>query len=74
MRTFALVLLAFAIPLALAESGAAQDTALRDAAISHNIEGVKAALEKGAHVNGTAPSTVGPITPFEGGDDGHVAP
>ena len=70
MRTLALVLLAFAIPFSLAESaatavagGSAQDTALRDAAISHNIEAVKAALEKGAHVD--APSSTGrPITPL----------
>jgi ankyrin repeat protein len=44
--------------------GSAQDTALREAAIFRNIEGVKAALKKGADVN--APSNTGrPITPLE---------
>jgi ankyrin repeat protein len=74
MRTLALVLLAFAIPLALAENratpvaamlpgGSAQDTALREAAISHNIEAVKAALEKAAHVSAPS-STARPVTPL----------
>jgi ankyrin repeat protein len=81
MRTFALVLLAFAIPLALAENratavaailpgGSAQDAALRDGAISHNIETVKAALEKGAHVNAPS-STRRPITPLGAAAMGH---
>jgi hypothetical protein len=79
MRTLALVLLAFAIPLALAESGvtaatlpggSAPDTALREAAISHNIEAVKAALEKDAHVN-APPSTRRPITPLGATAMGH---
>jgi ankyrin repeat protein len=48
---------------AVLEGGSAQDTALREAALFHNIEAVKAALKKDAHVN--APSSTGrPITPL----------
>jgi len=48
---------------AILEGGSAQDTALREAALFRNIEAVKAALKKDAHVN--APSSTGrPITPL----------
>jgi ankyrin repeat protein len=48
---------------AILPGGSAQDTALREAAISHNIEAVKAALEKGAQVNAPS-STRRRITPL----------
>ena len=48
---------------AILPGGSAQDTALREAAVLHNIEGVKTALKKGADAN--APSSTGrPITPI----------
>lgn len=75
MKTWTDIFCAFAVVAALAgpeaasttaamlPGGSAADTALRDAAISHNIEDVKVALKKGANVN--APSSTGrPITPL----------
>jgi ankyrin repeat protein len=74
MKTCTALLLGLAIGIAFAgrsvqttaamlPGGSAQDTALREAAIFRNIEGVKAALKKGANVN--APSNTGrSITPL----------
>jgi|SRR5437588_5067482 hypothetical protein len=73
MKTCAALLLAFEIGIAVAggtvrttaallPGGSAEDTALREAAVFHNVEGVKAALKKGANVN--APSTKRHTTPL----------
>ncbi len=74
MKTCTALLLALAIGIAIAgrsvqttaailPGGSAQDTALREAAIFRSIEGVRAALKKGANAN--APSTGRrPITPL----------
>src|SRR5579863_9987334 len=74
MKTWTAILLAFATATALAggivgttaailPGGSAEDTALREAVIFRNIEGIKAALKKGANAN--APSSTGRrITPL----------
>jgi ankyrin repeat protein len=75
LKTLSAVLIALAITItalaggtlkttaAMLPGGSAEDTALREAAIFRNVEGVKAALKKGA--NASAPSTTGrPITPL----------